>query len=209
MMQQARTAPQTAPFPPGTGCPTWLRFLEDSIQDAEVIHALRKWMAACLGDGPNEKALYLHGPSRSGKSTLAFMLMALAGDENTTSIDFQHIHNQFERARIRGKKLVISLSGLTLSRISWFKSIVSGDTLSGAFKFQKPFEFRPICSLVFYHDKEPDFERLGEGCRRRMLVVPFRGSFTGDRKETHLKNALKEELPAIRVWVEAAWGSNL
>ncbi|MDY0164794.1 phage/plasmid primase, P4 family [Desulfobotulus sp.] len=203
MIQQAQTAPQTTLFPPETGCPTWLRFLEESIQDTAVIHALREWMAACLGDGPNEKALYLHGPSRSGKSTLAFVLMALAGDENTASIDFQHIHSQFERARIRGKKLVISLSGLPLPRVSCFKSIVSGDTLSGAFKFQKPFEFRPTCSLVFFHSTEPDFEKLGEGCRRRMLVVPFRGAFTGDRKETHLKNALLEELPAIRAWVEA------
>ncbi|TWI68515.1 P4 family phage/plasmid primase-like protein [Desulfobotulus alkaliphilus] len=203
MTQAAHATPRTTPFHPESGCPRWLQFLEESMQDAASIHALREWMAACLGDGPNEKALYLHGDVCSGKSTLLSVLVGLTGDENTVCIDFQYINSPFERARIRGKKLVISLSGLPLDCVSCFKSIVSGDTLFGTFKFQKPFEFRPTCSLVFHHNTEPDFERLGEGCRRRMLVVPFRRVFTGNQRDPNLKNTLQEELPAIRAWVEA------
>ncbi|TYT75664.1 DUF5906 domain-containing protein [Desulfobotulus mexicanus] len=203
MAQATHATPQTTPFHPEAGCPGWLQFLEESIQDAASIHALREWMAACLGDGPNEKALYLHGEICSGKSTLLSVLVGLAGDENIVGIDFSDAVSEFHCANIRGKRLVIGVGGPDPANMPLIKALLSGETIAGKEMYQQAFEFKPICSLVFHHNTAPDFERLGEGCRRRMLVVPFRGAFTESQRDPNLKNSLQEELPAIRAWVEA------
>ena len=204
MTQAAHATPQTTPFHPEAGCPRWLQFLEESIQDAANIHSIREWMAACLGDGPNEKALYLHGAGSNGKSTLLSVLVELAGAENAVGIDFSDTVSELHCANIRGKKLVIDWGYPDPANMPLIKALLSGETIIGRKRYRQPFEFKPICSLVFHANTDPDFERLGEGCRRRMLVVPFRRQFHRTEADPSLKDKLLSELPAVREWAEAA-----
>ena len=185
-------------------CPRWIQFLDESIQDAANIHSLREWMAVCLGDGHNEKALYLYGAGSNGKSTLLSVLAGLTGAENTVGIDFSDTVNEFHRARIRGKKLVIGVGHPDPANVPLLKAILSGEIIAGAYKYQYPFEFKPACSLAFHYNTEPSPDSLGEGFFRRITAVPFRGQFHGAEADPYLKDKLLSELPAIREWAEAA-----
>src|SRR5262249_5576971 len=83
----------------------WLTFLRQlSPKDPEAIAALQEWYGySLLPDTSQQKMLMIVGPKRSGKGTIARVLRALVGIDNTTSPTLASLGTNFGLWPLLGK----------------------------------------------------------------------------------------------------------
>ena len=70
-------------------CPKWLKFLDEVVKDDSMILFLQEFMGVAMSSLKSveyETMLWLHGPPGSGKSTIARIVLALAGQGNYTTV---------------------------------------------------------------------------------------------------------------------------
>src|SRR5262249_29106572 len=97
----------------------WIQFLNSLWEnDQESIEALQDWFGYCLTpDTRQQKILGLIGPKRAGKDTIARVLRALVGIENTAGPTLSGLVTNFGLAPLIGKPLAVisdaRLSGRT------------------------------------------------------------------------------------------------
>lgn len=74
-------------------CPTWDNFLNYAFNsDKETIQALQVYFGYCLvPECSQQKGLWLYGASRTGKSTIAEILTAVIGLENTATLSMEDL----------------------------------------------------------------------------------------------------------------------
>lgn len=185
-------------------CKRWQRFLEETVQTREVIEQLQEFYGLCLTrETRYETSLFAIGDGGDGKSTAQSVLRAMVGAENTTSISFDALEDQFQRAMLYNKLVNMSseVGGKAMDS-EYFKKIVSGDEISASFKHKDGFDFKPFCKLVFALNKMPKVTDTTDGLYRRILPVQFKRQYLpGDpARDPHLVEKLLEELPGIFGW---------
>lgn len=184
-------------------CPRWLKYLDETIKDEQVIRQVQEFFGYCLTrETRYEKALFLFGPGSDGKSTMLKVLRSLVGERNTASVSFNDIEDQFYRSALYGKMLNVSTEiGAKVMDSQYFKAIVSGDSISAAFKNQTPFDFTPTCKLAFATNTLPRVTDNSHGFFRKVMLIPFRHQFKRGRDaDVHLIDKLLAELPGIFQW---------
>ena len=185
-------------------CEKWLKFLQEDVQTPEVIMQLQEFAGYCLTrDTRFAKCLILVGPGSDGKSVFLKILRKLVGTENSSAVSFQELEDQFIRTSIYGKLLNISTEvGSRALESQYFKAIVTGDPISGAFKFQNAFPFTPFCKLAFATNKMPRVLDNSEGFFRRLLPVQFKVQYLQNNPDTDpfLEEKLEAEISEIFHW---------
>lgn len=184
-------------------CERWLEFLSTNIQTVEVIRQLQEFFGYCLTRHTKyEKALLCLGPGSDGKSVLLNVLRKLVGPENCSAISFDALNDQFQRAGLHQKLLNLSTEvGAGVIESPYFKSIVSGDPISAAFKYRDSFPFIPFCKLAFSANHLPRVLDNSDGFFRRILPVRFKRQFIqGDDADPGLPGQLEAELSGIFKW---------
>jgi putative DNA primase/helicase len=85
----------------------WLAFLSDLWkQDAEAIVTLQDWFGYTLSsDTSQQKILFIVGPRRSGKGTIARVLTALVGRDSVVNPTLASLQTTFGLAPLIGKPL--------------------------------------------------------------------------------------------------------
>ena len=98
------------------------------------------------------------------------------------------ITNRFKRAELFGKliNLFADLSSRAIETSSYFKAIVSGDSMNVERKHKDPFEFNPFCRLVFSANTVPTSADKTFAYYRRWIIIPFPYTFTGDKDDKSL-----------------------
>ncbi|QBZ73543.1 DNA primase [Streptomyces phage Mischief19] len=152
------------------------------------------------------KALFLFGPSRSGKSTFLRLLKAVAGSANTSAVTLHQLaKDTFASANLYGKMLNVAadLSNEHVNDLSTFKMITGEDVVNANRKYGAQFTFTNQALIAFSANELPTVSEASRAYAERMKPFSFPNSFAG-REDKHLEAKLLAELPGILArWVKA------
>ncbi|MCV2499608.1 phage/plasmid primase, P4 family [Melissococcus plutonius] len=131
------------------------------------------------------KAFILTGCGSNGKSSYLKMVRALAGQENTSSLDLKELNQRFKTAELFGKLANIGddISGEYIKDNSEFKKLVTGEQLNVERKGRDPFDFSNYAKLIFSANRMPRINDTSNGLMRRLMMIPFNAKFTANDKD--------------------------
>ena len=199
-MISLNTAVSPIPMP----TPVWDKFLKDVTDGDEELSSFLKRMAgyALTGYAREQKAIFLWGPTCTGKNTFLGALSAVMGDYARQAGGYMFYKTP---ARIRatdlgwvaGARLV---RGAEVSRgKQWgdakIELMTGPSPLKGRRFYGKEFSYRPQMLLVFCVNHKP---RLTTA-RDRALIVPFKHKL--EVVNMWLPEQLKAEYPGILQWM--------
>jgi len=193
-------------------CPHFMAFL-DSIMlgDAEMVEFLRRWLGYCITGQTREQALVVaHGGGANGKGTLfdtvSDVIGPLATEAPQTLLMAKRQENHpAELMTVRGKRLVTASEvkkGSTWdeARLKW---LTGQDTITARGMRQDFVSWQPTHKLTVYLNNKPRVRDASDAFWRRMLFVPFMGSF-GPGQPGHdplLRDKLRSEHSGILTWL--------
>lgn len=184
-------------------CPRWEQFLKETLEDQALINIVQEFTGLCLiPETRFEKCLLLYGEGSNGKSTFIKILQHIFGRQNYSTISMTKLDSDFHRAGLVDK-LVNICGELEIKEVessAYFKSIVSGDNIDAAYKFKDVFSFRPFCRLIFACNELPRVKDRSHGFFRRLLIIPFNKTFSGENADKHLEQKLIDESNGIFIW---------
>jgi len=186
-------------------CPQWQAFLDQVVSSDTDRAKLQEYVGYCLHHWsmPYHKALFLVGPTASGKSTFLDTVNALLGEDTVASLTPQQLTSErFAPAEIYGKWANIrnDIPKETVKNTGTLKEVLAGDPLKAEEKRKDPFFFRPTAKHLFSANQLPEMEVDDEAFFRRILLVPFPETVPKADRDKHLADRLNDELPGILNW---------
>lgn len=185
-------------------CPTFDKMLtkvtgnDQSLQDL-----LLEFMGYALSNDRYwiHAALVLVGEGSNGKSTFINVLEKLAGQKNSSSFKMADLQHEYCRQQLDGKLFNISEETpvRSMEDTSYFKSLVSGDSISARGIYQQPYSFRNKAKLLFTCNKLFETSDTSYGFYRRLILAPFDVKFTKEDPDfdPHIEEKLTLELSGI------------
>lgn len=124
------------------------------------------------------KIFILVGPTKSGKSTFMYVLKAIVGDENISTVAMQDLDDnnvRFARSLLFGKLVNIS-SDMSKRALQGekLKAISVGDPIYAEHKGEKPFSFCPYATLWGAANEMPSSWDKSEAFYDRLHLIPFK-----------------------------------
>ena len=185
----------------------WLKFLNQiwPNDDASISMLQEIFGLLLTSDTSYQKAFLIVGPKRSGKGTIARVLLALLGRENVAGPTLSSLGQNFGLAPIIGKRLAIisdaRLGGksdqqLVVERIL---SITGEDTLSVDRKFREAWTGRLESRFLILTNELPRLSDASGALASRFMILLMTHSFYG-REDQRLTERLIAELPGILNW---------
>lgn len=154
-------------------------------------------------DNRLEKAFFLIGEGSNGKSTLLNVIEglvsnALDGVKTFSTVQPINFEKPVEVINLNGSivNLVFELKSQLKGISPYFNSIVSGETISGNYKFCDTVDFKPRCKLICNSNRMLRVNDDTLGFQRRLMFCKFANSFLNN-PDTKMKEKLKAELPGI------------
>lgn len=155
---------------------------------------------------PPSKAMFLFGPTRSGKSTYLRLMAAVAGPQNYSAVTLAQLGtNRFAAAALHGKLLnsAADLSSHHVDDLATFKLMTGGDPVSAEHKFGQWFQFTNHALFAFSANEVPSVGETSNAYLERMKPFSFGSSFAG-REDPAVEERMLRELPGILArWVRA------
>lgn len=176
----------SAEFVPDAKCEALDKFFTDVFPPDCVALAEEFVGYLLIPDTRLQKAFIAVGAGGNGKGTFLKILTALLGKENVSALDIHTLEDdKFATASLVGKLANVhhDLSRKQLESTSRFKTLVSGDPISGEKKFKDGFTFRPFARLVFSANEFPRSEDKTNAYFRRLIFVEFPNNFSGAASE--------------------------
>jgi putative DNA primase/helicase len=183
----------------------WLYFLDDLWgDDRESIDLLQEWFGYILSGATNlHKILLLVGPPRSGKGTIARVLTALVGKENTAGPTLASLGANFGLSPLLGKAVAIisdaRLGGNTFTTVERLLSISGEDSLTVDRKYREPWTGRLPVRFTVISNELPNLGDASGAVATRFMVLVLEKSWLGKENE-NLTDELLGELPGILNW---------
>lgn len=179
------------------------KFLRDILPDEETRAAWLRWLGYCLtGSVAEEKAFMMYGPGGNGKGTLTKLLMTLFNDY-ACSLPVSAV---CECSRTPDPGVATTeLNGLEKTRLAIveelpqgrkldtakFKRITGGDKIPIRRLYEEFTMIEPTHKIIISGNYRPELtDAHDDGLIRRIKNVDFLQSFTGDRRDPHLKEKL-------------------
>lgn len=174
----------------------------------EVVEALRFMIGLALSNIRRLKmAFFVFGEASNGKSVLANLLVNLLGTDNVTSVNVSKISERFFKAELFEKLALISSDENTdywnQENATTFKQVVSRDWLTGEYKGQDPFQFRPNCLVICMANDYPRYTAdvdKGNAISERIFAIPTGASIPKSEQNRHLLEILMKEKDVIASW---------
>jgi len=177
-------------------CSVITDWLQSTLKDAQCIElACELFGYMLIPDTTMCKAFMLTGPGSNGKSTFLTVLENFIGNSNVSKIPLQELsENRFKRADVFGKlvNLFADLDNRELESTTYFKTIVSGDSIDAERKLQNPFSFKPFARLVFSANEIPRSQDKSHAYYRRWAIIPFENRFEGKDERKGLADELSK-----------------
>jgi putative DNA primase/helicase len=190
----------------------WLRFLSSVWpDDPESVACLQTWFGYLLTpDTRQQKILFLLGPRRGGKGTIARVLRELVGPLNMAGPTLGSLATNFGLAPLLGKSVAVvsdaRLSGRSDATVITERllSISGEDAMTVDRKHRDPITVKLPTRFVILSNELP---RLGDASRAlagRLVLLRLTRSWFG--KEDHgLFDRLQPELPGALLWAVEGW----
>lgn len=207
--------PTVAPFdfdPDAPAPKEWLRFLRELWpDDPESIEALQQWFGYLLTpDTRQQKILFLLGPRRGGKSTLARVLRALVGHENVAGPTLGSLATNFGLSPLIGKSVALvsdaRVSGRSDTAVITERllSISGEDVLTIDRKHREPLTVKLNARFVILSNELPRLGDASGALAGRLIVLKLTRSWYG-KEDPQLCDRLCNELPGILLWAVEGW----
>jgi len=188
----------------GAKAPRFEQFLKEvTLNDPSLSRVLLEFMGYAIAGGPcyAEKALFLYGVGRNGKSVFMEMLKDLAGRDNYSSLSLTALNKDTKRYAVDGKLFNIGeeTSARALGDSEVFKAMVTGGEIDVKKLYAQDYIVQNRCKLIMACNELPKSSDRSDGLYRRMIIVPFRANFD-DRignRDPYLREKLYQELPGI------------
>ncbi|WP_100451431.1 DNA primase family protein [Mycobacteroides abscessus] len=193
---------------PKATCPAYDAWLEDRVGKAQV-PVVNEAISQFLDPSRTpSKALFLFGPSRSGKSTILRLATELVGGEESVSgVSLQDLgDDHFMAAELFGKPINVcaDLPRNHVSDVSVFKRVTGDDPITANRKYGAMFTFRSNSLFLLSANTIPTV--AGDDISaylNRVVPVVFPKTYAG-REDSSIEDAMMKELPGILVkWVHA------
>jgi putative DNA primase/helicase len=197
------------PYQSEAQCSRFERFLcEVFSNDEELVAFVQRAIGYSLtGDTSEQCFLILYGNGANGKSTVLRVIGELLGDYATvasteTFVSRRHQGPSNDLARLHGARFVSAVEtteGAALNE-GFVKAVTGGDRILARYLFCEHFVFVPQFKLLLAVNHKPQIRGTDEAIWRRVRLVPFERSFTGEGCDQHLIDELAIELPGILAW---------
>jgi putative DNA primase/helicase len=191
---------------PAATCPTYEQWAKGVMGDQ--VDAVEETIAQMLDPTRRPtKALFLYGPTRTGKSTLLRLLEALAGSDNRSAVTLHQLaDNRFMAANVHGKILNAAndLSAAPIKDLSIFKMMTGEDPIQADRKFGGQFAFTSKALFAFSANEVPSVGENSRAYFERMRPILFDQSFAG-AEDPSIEQAMLKELPGILNRLIRAW----
>ena len=182
-------------YNPEATCPTVDYFLESTLPKDCIPIAEELFGYVLIPYVRFEKAFMFTGNGANGKSTFLTLLEKFVGSDNVSKIPLQELdEHRFKRADLFGKlvNLFADLDARDVQSSTYFKTIVSGDSIDAERKHQDPFFFRPFARLAFSANEIPRSPDNSYAYFRRWVIVPFPHRFEGRDADKSLADKMIE-----------------
>lgn len=122
-----------------------------------------------------QKAFILVGSGRNGKSTYLDLIKGVLGKQNTTTVSFKDLANNFRAAMLEGKlaSLAGDISSQPITDSDLIKSISAGEDITIEQKYKQAQSKALFSTLFFACNKLPRTPDTSEGFYRRWCIIPF------------------------------------
>jgi putative DNA primase/helicase len=193
-------------FDPGARAPRWHKFLGEVVPSETERQKLQEFAGYTLHHWglPHHKALFLVGPTASGKSTFLDAINAMLGEGTVTSLTPQQLTTErFSGAELFGKWANIrnDIPAATVENTGMFKEIIGGDPIKAERKRKDPFHFEPKAKHLYSANELPSTDTDDEAFYRRILLVPFPETVPKAERDKTLDDTFQgEELSGILNW---------
>jgi putative DNA primase/helicase len=192
-------------------CPTWTAYLE-SILAADSIALLQEWFGYVVsGRTDLQKMLFMIGPSRSGKGTIAYILSSLIGLVNVAGPTMNNFAGQFGLQPLMGKPLAIfddvrlpPRPDNVYTALERLLSVIGEAPLTVDRKNKEPLTVKLPTRIIMSANELLEFPDAVGAMQTRMLVLVFTKSFVGrEKRDDEFKDLFLAELPGILNWALA------
>lgn len=187
-------------------CSKFMKFMNDiTCGDRQLITVHQQKIGYLLSPEIQcQKAFIYSGWGANGKSVLAKIISILVGEQNVSSIPLSQFSSDFGLEGIIGKTVNIAseneMRGVPLNTET-FKAMVSGDAMTINIKNRPAItNYKMKCKFLFLTNQLPNTQDYTNGYFRRIMIFPFKRTFSEDEQNRNLIEELKEELPGIFNW---------
>ncbi len=192
---------------PDATCPTYEAWLTASISP-EQLEDLEESVAQMLDPSRTpHKAVFLFGPSRSGKSTFLRLMQRMVGGTNYSAVTLHQLaQNRFAAANVYGKMLncAADLSSTHVDDLSIFKMMTGEDPIQADRKHGQQFPFINTALFAFSANELPTVGESSRAYTERIKPFEFPNSFAGHEAPSIEARMIEHELPGILArWVKA------
>jgi putative DNA primase/helicase len=147
-----------------------------------------------------EKATFLDGTGRNGKSVLLKVVEEVCGKANTSFVQPAQMERVFQRDFLKGKlaNIVTEMSEGALLQDAEIKALTSGEASTTEAKYGNPRNTRTFATFWFGTNHLPRTRDVSDAMLRRVVIVPFNQRFVhGENADPYLADKLRAECPGI------------
>lgn len=191
-------------YDPKAECVRFNQFLDEvMLDDAELKAVICEFMGYSIsGMDPviGQKALILFGNGANGKSVLLEVFKMLAGKGNYSTISMgNEINKETTRYSLSGKLFNVSEETPRDAMIdnTVFKALVSGGEVQARKLYCDAFDMKNYAKIIMACNNLPTNYDDSNGMYRRLLIVPFRATFSDETRDPFLVDKLTDELSGI------------
>ncbi len=194
-----------AAWDPNAECPCFKGHLQGVMPSEQERQTLQEYAGYCLlhWDIPFHKALFMVGPTASGKSTTLTAIRKLMGRVSKLSPQ-QLVNGRFGPAELEGAWANVrsDISSAVLQDIGLFKEVVAGDPIFVERKYEQGYNIRPTAKHLYSANQLPEASIDDDAFYRRILLVSFPTTIPKDERvnRSELDDRLEQELDGILRW---------
>lgn len=194
------------PYHPEQDCPQFKKFVLDIAGGSQELatHILMIFAYCLTGMSTEQKVYIFYGSGANGKSVLLEVIRKTIGSELVVHADSKTLVKngrtiREDIARFEGARLA------TCSEIGnqdtldepLIKGLSGGDQMVSRKLYQNSQEFQNSAKIIIATNILPNIEATDHGIERRLEVIPFNQTFTGDRMDKGMMAKLLEEKQGI------------
>jgi P4 family phage/plasmid primase-like protien len=192
-------------YDPAATAPRFEEFLRDIVPNGTDRKKLQEYAGYCLHHWgqPHHKALFVVGPTASGKSTFLDTITAMMGDETVASLTPQQLTTErFSGAELFKKWANVrnDIPAATVKNTGQFKEIIGGDSIKAERKRKDPFMFQPQAAHMYAANELPSIDTDDDAFYRRVLLVAVPKTVPAHKRDKQLDDKLQSELSGVLNW---------
>jgi putative DNA primase/helicase len=191
----------------------WAKFTAEILPDEQIRDFVQRLMGSALPGRIREHVLPIFtGTGSNGKSTFIEAISSALGDyalqaDPTLLMASRHDAHPTGQAALQSRRLAVCMETAHGRRLDapTAKQLTGGDTITARYMRKDFFSFVPSHTIIMITNHKPIVDSSDEALWRRLVVVPFEQTFSGDAIQPDLKDQLEAEPDAVLSWMIHGW----